>query len=97
MLIRPEDDLDNRSIFDELIPFIKKKKIMRQIIVVTHNANVVLGADSDEVIVANQHGKNSPNREFRFEYRSGSIEDDLPEGIWKERYTWKTRNSATDM
>ena len=76
---QPEDDLDNRSIFDELIPFIKKKKIMRQIIVVTHNANVVLGADSDEVIVANQHGKNSPNRKFRFEYRSGSIEDDLPE------------------
>ena len=76
---QPEDDLDNRSIFDELIPFIKKKKIMRQIIVVTHNANVVLGADSDEVIVANQNGKNSPNREFRFEYRSGSIEDDLPE------------------
>ncbi len=57
---QPEDDLDNRSIFDELIPFIKKKKIMRQIIVVTHNANVVLGADSDEVIVANQNGKNSP-------------------------------------
>ena len=57
----------------------QKKKIMRQIIVVTHNANVVLGADSDEVIVANQNGKNSPNKEFRFEYRSGSIEDDLPE------------------
>lgn len=76
---QPEDDLDNRSIFDELIPFIKKKKIMRQIIVVTHNANVVLGADSDEVIVANQNGKNSPNNGFRFEYRSGSIEDDLPE------------------
>ncbi len=76
---QPEDDLDNRSVFDELIPFIKKKKTMRQIIVVTHNANVVLGADSDEVIVANQNGKNSPNKEFRFEYRSGSIEDDLPE------------------
>lgn len=76
---QPEDDLDNRSIFDELIPFIKKKKIMRQIIVVTHNANVVLGADSEEVIVANQNGKNSPNKKFRFEYRSGSIEDDLPE------------------
>lgn len=88
---QPEDDLDNRSIFDELIPFIKKKKIMRQIIVVTHNANVVLGADSDEVIVANQNGKNSPNREFRFEYRSGSIEDDLPEesgrnDTWQKAY-----------
>lgn len=76
---QPEDDLDNRSIFGELIPFIKKKKIMRQVIVVTHNANVVLGADADEIIVANQNGKNSPNRQFRFEYRTGSIEDDMPE------------------
>ena len=76
---QPEDDLDNRSIFGELIPFIKKKKIMRQVIVVTHNANVVLGADADEIIVANQDGKNSPNKQFRFEYRTGSIEDDMPE------------------
>ncbi len=78
---QPEDDLDNRSIFDELIPFLKKKKLMRQVIVVTHNANVVLGADADEIIVANQTGKNSPNREHRFEYRSGSIEDDMPEEV----------------
>ena len=78
---QPEDDLDNRSIFDELIPFLKKKKIMRQVIVVTHNANVVLGADADEIIVANQAGKNSPNLEHRFEYRSGSIEDDMPEEV----------------
>lgn len=76
---QPEDDLDNRSIFDELIPFLKKKKIMRQVIVVTHNANVVLGADADEIIVANQDGKNSPNKQYKFEYRTGSIEDDLPE------------------
>ena len=80
---QPEDDLDNRSIFDELIPFLKKKKIMRQVIVVTHNANVVLGADADEIIVANQSGKNSPNREYRFEYRSGSIEDDMPEELYE--------------
>ena len=35
---------ENRAIFDELIPFIRKKKTVRQIIIVTHNANVVLGA-----------------------------------------------------
>lgn len=79
LIDQPEDDLDNRSIFGELIPFIKKKKIERQIIIVTHNANVVLGADADEIIVANQNGKNSPNKQFRFEYRTGSIEDDMPE------------------
>lgn len=78
LIDQPEDDLDNRSIFDELIPFIRKKKLMRQIIIVTHNANVVLGGDAEEVIVANQRGKNTKNRLFKFEYRSGSIENDCP-------------------
>lgn len=76
LIDQPEDDLDNRSIFDELIPFIKKKKLQRQIIVVTHNANVVLGGDAEEIIIANQRGKNSPNDKFRFEYRTGAIEDE---------------------
>jgi ABC-type cobalamin/Fe3+-siderophores transport system ATPase subunit len=78
LIDQPEDDLDNRSVFDDLIPFVRKKKKQRQIIVVTHNANVVLGADAEEVIVANQQGKNSPNKERRFEYRSGAIENDKP-------------------
>ena len=78
LIDQPEDDLDNRSIFDELIPFIRDKKIHRQIIIVTHNANVVLGGDSEEVIIANQSGNNSPNEHFRFEYRTGSIENDRP-------------------
>lgn len=79
LIDQPEDDLDNRSIFDELIEFIKEKKSVRQIIIVTHNANVVLGGDAELVIVANQHGKDSPQKEFRFEYRSGSIENNLPQ------------------
>lgn len=75
LIDQPEDDLDNRSIFDELVQFLKHKKYDRQIIIVTHNANIVLGADSDEIIVANQSGNNTPNENFRFEYRSGSIEN----------------------
>ena len=78
LIDQPEDDLDNRSITDDLIQFIKEKKIERQIIVVTHNANVVLGGDAEEVIVANQRGKNAPNQEYQFEYRSGSIEENRP-------------------
>lgn len=57
LIDQPEDDLDNRSIFNELIPFLRKKKVQRQIIVVTHNANVVLGGDAEEIIVANQRGQ----------------------------------------
>ena len=77
LIDQPEDDLDNRSVFDELIQFIKTKKIDRQIITVTHNANIVLGGDAELVIIANQHGKNSPNKAHRFEYRGGSIENNL--------------------
>ena len=78
LIDQPEDDLDNKSISDDLIIFIKKKKIERQIIVVTHNANVVVSGDAEQVIVANQQGNTTPNNKFRFEYRTGSIEDDLP-------------------
>lgn len=78
LIDQPEDDLDNKSISDDLITFIKKKKIERQIIVVTHNANVVVSGDAEQVIVANQRGNTTPNNKFRFEYRTGSIEDDLP-------------------
>ncbi len=78
LIDQPEDDLDNRSIFDELIGFIREKKVDRQIITVTHNANIVLGGDAEQVIVANQKGGNSPNRQYQFEYRGGSIEDNSP-------------------
>lgn len=76
LIDQPEDDLDNRSIYNDLVQYIKNKKKERQIIVVTHNANVVLGADAEEVIIANQDSKNSPNYSRRFEYRSGAIEND---------------------
>jgi ABC-type branched-subunit amino acid transport system ATPase component len=75
LLDQPEDDLDNRSIYDELSEFIKEKKVNRQIILVTHNANIVLGGDAELVIVANQNGANSPNEKFQFEYRAGAIEN----------------------
>lgn len=78
LIDQPEDDLDNRSVFDELIPFIREKKLQRQIIVVTHNANVVLGGDAEQIIIANQQGNSTPNARYKFEYRSGAIENDQP-------------------
>lgn len=72
--------MDNRSIYQELAKFIKEKKIKRQIIVVTHNANIVLGADAEQVIIANQNGKDTPNNDdLKFEYRSGALEDNEKE------------------
>lgn len=78
LIDQPEDDLDNRSIYSELVQYLKEKKRERQIIVVTHNANVVVGADAEEVIIANQNGKDAPNYQYQFEYRSGAIENNRP-------------------
>lgn len=78
LIDQPEDDLDNRSIYKDLIFFIKKKKIDRQFIIVTHNANVVVGGDAEEIIVSNRDGAKTPNENYKFEYLTGSIENDEP-------------------
>lgn len=54
LIDQPEDNLDNRAIYNELVKYVREKKKERQIILVTHNPNIVVGADSEEVIVANQ-------------------------------------------
>lgn len=75
LIDQPEDDLDNRAIYSDLVKYLRKKKKLRQIIVATHNPNIVVGADSELVICANQHGDKSPNRDDKkFQYVSGSLE-----------------------
>lgn len=75
LLDQPEDDLDNRSIYDDLVSFIRTKKKDRQIIIATHNPNLVVAADAEQVIVANQNGDKAPNRNYKFEYASGALEN----------------------
>lgn len=79
LIDQPEDNLDNRAIYTELVKYIREKKKERQIILVTHNPNIVVGADSEEIIVSNQNGKNSPNdNAIKFQYISGSLENSSP-------------------
>lgn len=79
LIDQPEDSLDNRAIYNELVEYIKKKKTERQIILVTHNSNVVVSADAENVIVANQEGNNSHNRDgIRFQYINGALEFSKP-------------------
>jgi len=78
LIDQPEDSLDNRAIYNELVTYLKQKKTDRQIILVTHNANIVVNADAEEVIVANQHGEDSKNRDnIKFQYISGSLENTI--------------------
>lgn len=74
LLDQPEDDLDNRSIYNELVKFIKHKKKERQIIIATHNPNLVVGADAECVIVAHQ-AVDSASNSYKFEYVSGALEN----------------------
>lgn len=75
LIDQPEDNLDNRTIYQLLCTMIKRKKSERQIIIVTHNANLVVGTDSENVIVANQLGQiDGTSQNYRFEYVNGPIE-----------------------
>ena len=49
LLDQPEDDLDNDLIYNLIVQNIKATKTNRQIIVVTHNANIVVNGDSEMV------------------------------------------------
>jgi hypothetical protein len=49
---QPEESLDPKSIFDELVGHFLAAKSKRQVIMVTHNANLVVNTDADQIIVA---------------------------------------------
>jgi ABC-type cobalamin/Fe3+-siderophores transport system ATPase subunit len=76
LIDQPEDNLDNRTIYDLLCQMIKLKKKERQIIIVSHNANLVVATDTENIIVANQQGQGSEIQpgSTRFEYVNGSLE-----------------------
>lgn len=47
---QPEDDLDNKVIYEEIITEIKSNKIDIQFIFATHNANIPVLGDSEQII-----------------------------------------------
>ena len=53
LIDQPEDDLDNETIFKKIVKRIRDLKIKRQIIIVTHNANLAITADCDYFIICN--------------------------------------------
>jgi hypothetical protein len=49
---QPEENLDPKSVFEELVPLFIMAKAKRQVIMVTHNANLVINTDADQIIIA---------------------------------------------
>jgi ABC-type glutathione transport system ATPase component len=89
---QPEDNLDNHFIYETVVNSIQRLKGKRQMIFITHNANIPVLADADLVIVMNSDGK------IGYIEKSGSVDEcrdhivDLLEGgkrafeMRRERY-----------
>ncbi|KGH31089.1 TrlF family AAA-like ATPase [Comamonas testosteroni] len=71
---QPEENLDPKSIFDELVERFRKTRLRRQIIIVTHNANLIVNTDADQVIVA-KCGPHRPGQLPEISYQSGGLEN----------------------
>ena len=71
---QPEENLDPKSVFEELVDLFVEAKSTRQVIMVTHNANLVVNTDADQVIIAeagsHPHGSLPP-----ITYTSGGLEE----------------------
>ena len=79
---QPDDNLDNLSVYPNLIEYFRDRKKTRQIIIITHNPNLVVATDSEQVIVGSFNGTRTP----KIQYRSGALEDSCknPFGIREE-------------
>lgn len=71
---QPEENLDPKSVYDELVALFVEAKSKRQVIIVTHNANLVINTDADQVIVANA-GPHPAGGLPAISYRAGGLED----------------------
>lgn len=52
LIDQPEGNLDNSSVYKQLVPYIRKAKKRRQIILITHNPNLVVATDAEQIIIA---------------------------------------------
>ncbi|MDP2129232.1 MAG: AAA family ATPase [Pseudohongiella sp.] len=66
---QPEENLDNQTIYRILVKCIKKAKERRQVIMVTHNPNLAVVCDAEQIIFASCDKASS-----KFEYESGAME-----------------------
>lgn len=72
---QPEENLDPKSIYDELVELFIVAKQRRQVIIVTHNANLVINTDADQIIIAST-GERLPSGMPKILYMSGGLEED---------------------
>lgn len=70
ILDQPEENLDNETVFRLLVPVLSEAKRKRQIIMVTHNPNLAVVCDAEQII----HAKFDRASDSTIHYESGAIE-----------------------
>ena len=73
---QPEENLDPKSVNDELVPLFIAAKAKRQVIMVTHNANLVVNTDADQVVIA-EAGPHEAGGLPPITYRAGGLENSI--------------------
>ena len=73
---QPDENLDNESIYELLTTYFKTAKRRRQIILITHNPNLVVNADSEQVVAATAERRE--NGLPHITYQSGALENNMP-------------------
>jgi len=71
---QPEENLDNQSVFRILVQFIKKAKEKRQIIIVTHNPNLAVACNAEQIV---QVSMTKEENENLISFISGSLENPI--------------------
>ena len=59
LIDQPEDNLDNRYIYDTVVNAIHRVKANRQIILITHNPNIPVLGEASQVVVLSSNGASS--------------------------------------
>ena len=73
ILDQPEENLDNETVVSLLVPVLTDAKRRRQIIMVTHNPNLAVVCDAEQLIWSTFDRKNSS----KISYVSGAIENPI--------------------
>ncbi|WP_232431115.1 TrlF family AAA-like ATPase [Burkholderia ubonensis] len=71
ILDQPEENLDNETVYNLLVSVITRAKQHRQVVMVTHNANLAVACDAEQVIVCSMERDGSN----RISYEAGAIEE----------------------
>jgi len=91
---QPDENLDNESIFQLLTAYFRAAKARRQIILITHNPNLVVNADSEQVIVAKCERRQ--NGLPYITYVTGALEDNRPPDAGIKQQVCKILEGGSD-